>query len=145
MGDRRFTGCIRPGPHEAIPCRLHEAIRRRELRQWIAAIPEWDQCDAAAGRFGVAETRRSVLDVFGPNGIIIPMNKQAAPITDLLRQTIADAVESGETNFLALERETDITRASIMRFVAGRQSLRLDLADRLAERFGLELRKRKKG
>lgn len=73
------------------------------------------------------------------------MNKQAAPITDLLRQTIADAVESGETNFLALERETDITRASIMRFVAGRQSLRLDLADRLAERFGLELRKRKKG
>lgn len=73
------------------------------------------------------------------------MSKRAAPITDLLRRTIADAVESGETNYLALERETDITRASIMRFVAGRQSLRLDLADRLADHFGLELRKRKRG
>ena len=32
-----------------------------------------------------------------------------------------------------------------MRFVAGKQSLRLDMADRLADYFGLELRKRKKG
>jgi hypothetical protein len=46
----------------------------------------------------------------------------------------------------ALERETGVTRASIMRFVKGTQSLRLDKADRLAAFFGLELRpKRKKG
>lgn len=72
------------------------------------------------------------------------MSKRVAPITELLLQTIRAAVESGETNYLALERETGLTRASIMRFVAGKQSIRLDLADRLAERFGLELRKRKK-
>lgn len=72
------------------------------------------------------------------------MSKRTAPITDLLLRTIRAAVESGETTYLALERETGMTRASIMRFVAGKQSIRLDLADRLAKRFDLELRKRSK-
>ena len=40
--------------------------------------------------------------------------------------------ESGRANYKALERETGVTRASIMRFVRGSQSLRLDRADRLA-------------
>jgi plasmid maintenance system antidote protein VapI len=57
-------------------------------------------------------------------------------------QTIRAAIESGETNYLALERETGLTRASIMRFVAGKQSLRLDMADRLAAYFGLELKRK---
>jgi plasmid maintenance system antidote protein VapI len=61
-----------------------------------------------------------------------------APISDRLRQTI---VESG-VSYNALQRETGVARASIMRFVRGSQSLRLDMADRLAEYFGLELRKR---
>jgi plasmid maintenance system antidote protein VapI len=60
------------------------------------------------------------------------------PISDLLRRTI---VESG-IPYKALERETGVTRASIMRFVRGDQSLRLDMADRLAAYFGLELRER---
>jgi plasmid maintenance system antidote protein VapI len=68
-----------------------------------------------------------------------------APISDLLRRTIAHAVEAGRTNYKALERETGVTRASIMRFVRGSQSLRLDKADRLAACFGLELRARRKG
>jgi plasmid maintenance system antidote protein VapI len=72
------------------------------------------------------------------------MKNRAAPISDLLLRTIRAAVEAGRTNYLTLERETGLTRASIMRFVAGKQSLRLDLADRLAVYFGLELRKRKK-
>jgi plasmid maintenance system antidote protein VapI len=33
-----------------------------------------------------------------------------------------------------------LKRASIMRFLRGEQSLRLDMADRLAAYFGLELR-----
>jgi plasmid maintenance system antidote protein VapI len=70
------------------------------------------------------------------------MSKRTAPITDLLLQTIRAAIESGETNYLALERETGLTRASIMRFVAGKQSLRLDMADRLAAYFGLELKRK---
>jgi plasmid maintenance system antidote protein VapI len=61
--------------------------------------------------------------------------RAAAPITDLLRRTIA---ESG-VSYNALQQETGVTRASIMRFVEGRQSLRLDMADRLAAFFGLAL------
>jgi plasmid maintenance system antidote protein VapI len=68
-----------------------------------------------------------------------------APVSDLLRRTIAEAVGAGRTNYKALERETGVTRASIMRFVRGSQSLRLDMADRLAARFGLELAAKKKG
>jgi plasmid maintenance system antidote protein VapI len=73
-------------------------------------------------------------------------DERPAPVSDLLRQTILQAVEAGRANFKGLERETSVTRASIMRFVRGSQSLRLDMADRLADYFGLELRpKRKKG
>jgi len=65
------------------------------------------------------------------------MSKRKAPtaISDLLRQTIA---QSGKT-LMAIERETGVTRGSIMRFLRRRQFLRLDMADRLAEHFGLEL------
>jgi plasmid maintenance system antidote protein VapI len=66
------------------------------------------------------------------------------PISYLLRRTIAQAVESRRTNYKALERETGVTRASIMRFVRGSQSLRLDVADKLAAYFGLELRPKRK-
>jgi plasmid maintenance system antidote protein VapI len=63
--------------------------------------------------------------------------QHGAPITALLRQSI---VESG-VSYNALQKATGVTRASIMRFVRGDQSIRLDMADRLAEYFGLELRK----
>lgn len=71
--------------------------------------------------------------------IIHTMNARhwQAPISDMLRRTIA---ESG-VSYNALQRDTGVTRASIMRFVEGRQSLRLDMADRLAEFFGLALQK----
>ena len=68
-----------------------------------------------------------------------------APISDLLRLTIREAIEGGRTTYLALERDTGVTRASIMRFVRGDQSLRLDMADRLAAHFELELRAKRKG
>ena len=61
--------------------------------------------------------------------------KTKAPMSDLLRKTIA---ESG-IPYLVLERETGVVRTSIMRFVRGETSLRLDKADVLAEYFGLEL------
>jgi plasmid maintenance system antidote protein VapI len=70
---------------------------------------------------------------------------RSSPISDLLRRTILGAVERGRVNYKALERETGVTRASIMRFVKGTQSLRLDMADRLAAYFGLELRVKRKG
>ena len=65
--------------------------------------------------------------------------KKRSPITDLLRRTIA---ESG-VPLLVLQRETGVKRGSIMRFVRGDQSLRLDKADALSAYFGLELVLRK--
>lgn len=58
-----------------------------------------------------------------------------AAISDLLRDTIA---KSG-IPLLVLERETGVSRASIRRFVEGRQFLRLDMADQLATHLGLRL------
>jgi plasmid maintenance system antidote protein VapI len=59
-------------------------------------------------------------------------------ISDLLRHTIAKSGISYNT----LQKETGVKRASIMRFVRGDQSLRLDMADPLAAYFDLELRKK---
>jgi plasmid maintenance system antidote protein VapI len=63
------------------------------------------------------------------------VRRQQDPISDLLRRVI---VESG-VSYNSLQRETGVTRASIMRFVEGRQSLRLDMADRLARYLHLKL------
>ena len=65
-------------------------------------------------------------------------------ITDLLRRTILDAIETGRTTYKGLERETGVTRASIMRFATGRRSIRLDLADKLAAHLGLMLTSNRK-
>jgi plasmid maintenance system antidote protein VapI len=67
-------------------------------------------------------------------------SKQNETMSDVLRRAI---VESGET-YLGLSKATGLTRASIQRFVDRRNSLRLDLADRLAEHFGLTLQKARK-
>ena len=56
-------------------------------------------------------------------------------LTDVLRRTI---IGSG-ISYKSLSRETGIARASIQRFVDGRQSIRLDMADRLDSYFGLTL------
>jgi plasmid maintenance system antidote protein VapI len=67
-----------------------------------------------------------------------------APLTDVLRRAIVESKVAYKT----LERATGVQRGSIMRFVRGSQSLRLDKADRLAAYFGLELRlaeQRRKG
>jgi plasmid maintenance system antidote protein VapI len=66
-------------------------------------------------------------------------SKPKAPITDLLRQTIID---SG-IPLLRLSNETGVARASLIRFLRNETSLRLDVADKLADHFGLELAKRK--
>jgi transcriptional regulator with XRE-family HTH domain len=78
-----------------------------------------------------------------PSGvIIINMNEAPSPISERLRRTI---VESG-IPLLKIEKDTGVQRASLSRFVNGRQSLRLDVADKLAAYFKLELRaKGKKG
>jgi plasmid maintenance system antidote protein VapI len=63
------------------------------------------------------------------------------PIGEILRVAIQ---ESG----LSLQRLSELTgveRASLSRFVRGERTLRLDMAERLATYFGLELRPIRKG
>jgi plasmid maintenance system antidote protein VapI len=60
-------------------------------------------------------------------------------MTDVLK----DAIVKSGIPYKALERDTGVKRSSIQRFVDGRQSIRLDMADRLAAYFDLELGKRK--
>jgi hypothetical protein len=57
----------------------------------------------------------------------------------MLRRTIVKS----KLPLLVVERETGVPRASVRRFVAGTQSLRLDVAGKLADYFGLELVRRK--
>jgi plasmid maintenance system antidote protein VapI len=58
--------------------------------------------------------------------------RNSATMTDLLRKAIADA-----GSLRAVARATGVQPASLVRFVSGRQSLRLDMADRLAAHFGV--------
>lgn len=69
--------------------------------------------------------------------------RPSEPITHALKQTIA---ESG-MSFKAIERETGVKRQSLMKFMRGEQSLRLDMADKLVAHFGIKIRppKRRKG
>jgi plasmid maintenance system antidote protein VapI len=62
-------------------------------------------------------------------------------MSEPLRRAI---VESG-VPYLRIEQDTGVQRACISRFVAGKRSLRLDVADKLAAYFGLELRAKKRG
>jgi plasmid maintenance system antidote protein VapI len=69
------------------------------------------------------------------------MTRRQETISEVLKRAIAD---SGLAH-IAIERATGVKRASVMRFLRGEQSLRLDLADKLAAYFGLELRPKRKG
>ncbi len=57
-----------------------------------------------------------------------------------LTETLQNAINTSELNFKALERETGVIRQSLMKFSRGETSLRLDMADKLAAYFGLELK-----
>ena len=61
-------------------------------------------------------------------------------MTEILR----GAIETSGVPYLELERETGVRRASISRFVRGETSLRLDIADRLAAYFGIEVRHKRR-
>jgi plasmid maintenance system antidote protein VapI len=67
------------------------------------------------------------------------MGQPSQTMSDALRKAIANS----SLAHIAIERATGVKRASIMRFMRGETSLRLDMADKLAAYFGLELRKRK--
>lgn len=57
-------------------------------------------------------------------------------MTELLRSALAEAPSLRE-----VERETGVKRQSMMKFLRGEQSLRLDIADQLAAHFGIAVRR----
>ena len=59
-------------------------------------------------------------------------------ITETLKLHVKNALHEGQT-YKGLERETGVLRQSLMKFMKGETSLRLDIADKLAEHFGLVL------
>jgi plasmid maintenance system antidote protein VapI len=62
--------------------------------------------------------------------------KKGATMTELLRSALAEAPSLRE-----VERETGVKRQSMMKFLRGEQSLRLDIADQLAAHFGIAVRR----
>ena len=74
--------------------------------------------------------------------IFYPIMGQASA-NDRLSTLLRQAIKKSKTPLLVLERETGVPRASVRRFLAGTQSLRLDAAGKLANFLGLELVKRK--
>jgi hypothetical protein len=61
-------------------------------------------------------------------------------MSETLKRTIT---ESG-MSLIGIQRETGVNRISLIRFMRGETSLRLDVADKLATYFGLELRSKRK-
>ncbi|MBL6705874.1 MAG: hypothetical protein ISQ06_07165 [Planctomycetaceae bacterium] len=59
-------------------------------------------------------------------------------MTAELRERLTAEFESG-VSLRTIESEVGVIRQSLVKFIRGEQSLRLDMADRLATRYGLEL------
>lgn len=71
------------------------------------------------------------------------MSSSTQTLTALLREAIREA-----DSLRGIETATGVDRCAIRRFRDGQQSLRLDIADRLATHFGIECRppsRRRKG
>ena len=69
--------------------------------------------------------------------------RKTKPTCETMTATLHRAIEESGLPTLTLANETGIARASLIRFIRHGQSLRLDIADKLADYFELELTKRK--
>ena len=71
--------------------------------------------------------------------IIDTMSRQRreGTMTELLREALREA-----DSIRGVAKVTGLEHSSLVRFVNGEQSLRLDLADRLAAYFGIECRRK---
>ena len=62
-----------------------------------------------------------------------------------MTQALKHAIRETGVTYAELEHRTGVQRASVMRFMRGETSLRLDIADRLAAYLGIEVSKKRKG
>jgi plasmid maintenance system antidote protein VapI len=65
--------------------------------------------------------------------------------TNSISAALRRAIRNSGLPLLTIANETQVQRASLSRFVRGKNSLRLDIADKLAAYFGLELTKTETG
>ncbi len=79
------------------------------------------------------DSERFAVDQFQTDCTICYTMTEKQPMTEALKS----AIESCGLSFKALERETGVTRQSLMAFMKGERTLRLDIADRVANYFGL--------
>ena len=63
-------------------------------------------------------------------------SKRKKTMTELLLEALAEA-----ESLRGVERATGVKNPCLVRFLQGKQSLRLDLADKLADHFGIECRR----
>lgn len=68
----------------------------------------------------------------------MPTGKTHKTMTHLLREALAEA-----DSIRAVAKENGLDHSSLVRFANGEQSLRLDLADKLAAHFGIVSTRRK--
>ena len=66
-------------------------------------------------------------------------SKKTSTMTELLREALAEA-----ESVRAVAKASGVQQASLVRFLRGEQSLRLDMADRLAAHFAIECRRTKR-
>jgi len=64
--------------------------------------------------------------------------------TQTMTAALKHSISNSGVSLREIERVTGVKRQSIMKFIRDEQSIRLDLADRLAEYFELEVVKRKR-
>ena len=79
--------------------------------------------------------------VIGNNYCIMAKQKIKTPtMTELLREALQEC-----ESLNAVQRATGLKRQALAKFMRAEQSLRLDLADKLAAHFGVEVRRKRKG
>ena len=74
---------------------------------------------------------------------VVTMPRHRVKMTPTMTELLRDAINEAES-FRAVERATGVKRQTTMKFVRGEQSLRLDMADKLAAYFGIESRRERK-
>jgi plasmid maintenance system antidote protein VapI len=67
---------------------------------------------------------------------MVRRKKEPKTMTELLRQALREA-----ESLNAIQKATGVKRQSMAKFMREEQTMRLDLAERLAEYFGLECRR----
>jgi hypothetical protein len=115
---------------DRVACALAEKCHRGLGRKWLQARQGSDASQEPLTGETPEELRsRGVCDKCHT------MSKGKATISDVLRR----AIKQSKRPLLVIERESGVSRGSMMRFVRGDQSLRLDIADKLAAYFGLKV------